>query len=127
MGSDSDWLPDLFASYLHSTINYNKSLTIITDSVTLRHETVQREFRARFKQDAPHKNNVFFKPCTKLTLHCNHIWTSEKGAHRYSLLLLRRHLGNWSLGAAASMRSELLVAPEKSGQFLLLTVYIVPV
>jgi hypothetical protein len=25
--------------------------------------TVQREFHARFKKDAPHKNNVFFKPC----------------------------------------------------------------
>jgi hypothetical protein len=27
--------------------------------------TVQREFRARFKKDAPHMNNVFLKPCTK--------------------------------------------------------------
>jgi hypothetical protein len=34
--------------------------------------TVQREFLALFKKDAPHKNNVFFKPCTKITLHCNH-------------------------------------------------------
>jgi hypothetical protein len=44
-----------------------------------------------------------------------------------SLLLLRRHLGNWCRGPAVSMRSELLVAHEKFGQFLLLTVYVVPV
>ena len=31
--------------------------------------TVPREFRARFRKDAP---CVFSKPCTKLTLHCNH-------------------------------------------------------
>ena len=31
--------------------------------------TVQREFRARFRKDAP---CVFSKPCTKLTLYCNH-------------------------------------------------------
>jgi hypothetical protein len=29
---------------------------------------VQREFHARFKKEAPHKNSVFFKPYTKLTL-----------------------------------------------------------
>jgi len=31
--------------------------------------TVQRQFRARFRKDAP---CVFSKPCRKLTLHCNH-------------------------------------------------------
>jgi len=43
------------------------------------------------------------------------------------LLFLRRHLGNWPHGPAVSMRSELLVAHEKFGQLLLLTVYVVPV
>ena len=59
--------------------------------------TVQREFRARFRKDAP------------------------------SLFLLRRHLGNWPRGPALSMRSELLVAHEKLGQLPLLTVCVVPV
>jgi hypothetical protein len=70
---------------------------------------------------------VFFKPCKKLTLHCNHRSGHLKKEHTESLLLLRRHLGNWSCGHAVSMRSELLVAHEKFGQFLLLTVYVVPV
>jgi hypothetical protein len=35
-------------------------------------------------------------------------------------------LGNWSCGPTVFMRSELLVAHEKLGQFLLLTVYVVP-
>jgi len=46
--------------------------------------------------------------------------------HKESLFLLRRHLGNWPRGPAVSMRSELLVEHEKLGQFLLLTVYVVP-
>jgi hypothetical protein len=57
--------------------------------------TAQRKFRARFIEDAPHKNSVFFKPCTKLTLHCNHRSAYLKTEHTESLLLLRRHLGNW--------------------------------
>ena len=65
--------------------------------------TVQREFRARFRKDAP---------CM---------------VHAESLFLLRRHLGNWPRGPAVSMRSELLVAHEKLGQLPLLTVYVVPV
>ena len=44
-----------------------------------------------------------------------------------NLFLLRRHLGNWPRGPAVSMRGELLVAHEKLGHFLLLTVYVVPV
>jgi hypothetical protein len=48
-----------------------------------------------------------------------------KTEHTESLLLLRRHLGNWSHGNAVSMRIELLVALEKVGQFSLLTVYVV--
>jgi len=70
---------------------------------------------------------VFSKPCTKLTLHCNHRSGHLKTEHTESLLLLRRHLGNWPRGPAVSMRSELLVAHEKLGQLPLLTVYVVPV
>jgi hypothetical protein len=40
-------------------------------------------------------------------------------------LLLRRHLGYWSRGPEVSMRSELLVAHGKLGQFPLLRVYVV--
>jgi hypothetical protein len=68
-----------------------------------------------------------FKPCTKLTLHCNHRSGHLKTEHIESLLLLRRHLGNWSRAPVVSMRSELLVAHEELGQFSLLTVYVVPV
>jgi hypothetical protein len=89
--------------------------------------TVQPEFRERFQKDTPHKNNVFYKQCTKLTLHCNHRSGHLKTEHTESLLLLLRHLGNWSRGPAVSMRSELLVAHEKLGQFPLLAVYVVPV
>ena len=38
---------------------------------------------------------VFSKPCTKLTLHCNHRSVHLKTEHTESLFLLRRHLGNW--------------------------------
>jgi len=86
--------------------------------------TVQREFRARFIRDAP---RVFSKPCTKLTLHCNHRSGHPKTEHTVSLFLLRRHLGNWPRGPAVSIRSELLVAHEKLGHLPLLTVYAVPV
>jgi len=54
--------------------------------------TVQREFRARFKKDAP---CVFSKRCTELTLHCNHRSGHLKTEHTERLFLLRRHLGNW--------------------------------
>jgi len=56
--------------------------------------TLQREFRARFRKDAPTRR----------------------------LFLLRRYLGNRPLGPAVCMRSELLLAHEKLGQLLLLTV-----
>ena len=38
---------------------------------------------------------VFSKPCTKLTLHCNHRSGHLKTEHTESLFLLRRHLGKW--------------------------------
>jgi hypothetical protein len=74
--------------------------------------TVQREFRAWFKRHM---------------MHCNHKSGHLKMEHTESLLLLRRHLGNWSHSPAVSMRSELLVAHGKRGQLPLLTVYVVPV
>jgi hypothetical protein len=43
-----------------------------------------------------HKRMSFFKLCTKLTLHCNHRSGHLKTEHTESLLLLWRHLGNWS-------------------------------
>ena len=79
-----------------------------------------------FRKDASCRC-VFSKPCTKLTLHCNHRSVHLKTEHTESLFLLRRHLWNWPRGSAVSMRSELLVAHEKLGQLLLLTVYVVPV
>ena len=68
-----------------------KSFCVLSFEVSRSVITVQREFRARFRKDAP----------------CMH--------------------GNWPRGPALSMRSELLVAREKLGQFPLLTVYVVPV
>jgi hypothetical protein len=53
---------------------------------------------------------VFFKPCTKLKLHHNHRSGHLETMYTESLLLLRRHLGNWSRGPAVSIRSELTVA-----------------
>ena len=38
---------------------------------------------------------VFSKPCTKLTLHCNHKSGHLKTEHTESVFLLRRHLGSW--------------------------------
>ena len=55
--------------------------------------TVQREFRTRFRKEAW---CVFSKPCTKLTLHCNHRSGHLKTEHTESLFLSRRHLGNGS-------------------------------
>jgi hypothetical protein len=49
--------------------------------------TVQREFHARFKKDTPEKN-VFFKPCTKLTQHCNQISGYLKTEHTERELLV---------------------------------------
>jgi hypothetical protein len=67
------------------------------------------------------------KPCTKLTLHCNHRSGHLKTEHTESLFLLRRLLGIWPRGPTVRMRSELLVVHEKLGQLPLLTVYVVPV
>jgi hypothetical protein len=60
------------------------------------------------QKDAPHKNNVFFKPFTKLILRCNHRSGHNETEHTESLLLLRRHLGSWSHGPEVRIRSELL-------------------
>jgi hypothetical protein len=91
------------------------------------YSSMQFEFRARFRNDAPDKNSVFFELCMGLMLHCNHRSGHLKTEHTESLLLLRCHLRDWSRGPALSKRSKLLVAHEKLGQFSLLTVYVVPV
>ena len=59
----------------------------------------------------------------KTHLHGGHLKTE----HTEILFLLQRHLGNWPRGPVVNMRSELLVAHEKLGQLVLLTVYFVPV
>ena len=96
--------------------------------LTLHGHNVRRQQQqlSTFRKDATARC-LFSKPCTKLTLHCNHRSGNLKTEHTESLFLLRRHLGNWPRGPAVSMRSELLVAHEKLGQLLLLTVYVVPV
>jgi len=68
--------------------------------------TVQREFRARFRKDAPGSC------CTVIT----DLDTSKRSTQKA-----------FSRGPAVSMRSELLVAHEKLGLLLLLMVYVVPV
>jgi hypothetical protein len=73
---------------------------------------MQREFRARFKNEIILMWCVFFKPCTKLTLHSNHRSEHLKTEHTESLLMMRHHLGNWYRGSAVSMRRELLSAWE---------------
>jgi hypothetical protein len=82
-------------------------------------------------QDAKEKDIlvlfVCFKPCTKLTLQCNHRSGHLKTEHTESLLLLRHHLGNWSRDPAISMRSDLLAVHEKLEQFPLLAAYVVPI
>jgi hypothetical protein len=54
---------------------------------------------------------MYFSNCARNSHRSGHIKTE----HAESLLLLGRHLGNWSRGPAVSMRSELVVAHEKRG------------
>ena len=67
--------------------------------LTLHGHNVHRQQRQLSKflslEKTHHAWCVFSKPCTKLTLHCNH-WSGHlKTEHTESLFLLRRHLGNW--------------------------------
>jgi hypothetical protein len=101
--------------YVTISVNYAQQIYILFLIVFL------------FKEDAAHKNNVFFKPYTKLTPHCNHRSGHVKTEHSESLLLLRRHLENWSCGPAVRMSCELLLANKKFGQLPLLTMYVMPV
>ena len=57
-----------------------KRLSVLRFEVSRSVNTVQREFRARFRKDAPWC--VFPKPCTKLTLHCIHRSGHLKTEHR---------------------------------------------
>ena len=71
-----------------------KAFCVLRFEVSRSMITVQREYRARFRKDAP-AGCVFSKPCTILALHCNHRSGHLKTEHTESLFLLRRHLGNW--------------------------------
>jgi hypothetical protein len=64
----------------------------------------ERVFRSLFKKDVILVWRIFLKPYAKLTLHCNHRFGPLRTEYTESLLLLRRHFGNWSRG----MKSELL-------------------
>ena len=85
--------------------------------------TMQREFRAQFRKDAPagasFLNRARNSCCTVIT----DLETSKRSTQKVfsccDTIL--------ETGPAVSMRSELLVAHEKLGQLLLLTVYVVPV
>jgi hypothetical protein len=120
-------LPMLTAGLVSKMESQQKAFCVLSLEVSRSVITVQRESRAQFKKHIILVWYVFFKPCTKLALHRNHRSGHLKTEHTESFLLLRRHLRNWSCGPAVSMRSELLLAHEKLGQFPLLTVYVVPV
>jgi hypothetical protein len=77
-------------------LQQEKAFCVLCFEVSRSVITVQGEFHAWFKKNAPHKNNAFFKPCMKLMLHCNY-----RSGH---------HLGNWPRGSTVSLRSELPVA-----------------
>jgi hypothetical protein len=101
-----------------------KAFCILRFEVSRSIITVQREFRARFKKDTPHNNNVFLNRARN-SCSTNHICGHLKTEHTGSILLLQRHLGNWSRGSAISMTSKLLIAHEILAQFPLLTIFVV--
>jgi len=72
-----------------------KAFCVLRFEVSRSVTTVQREFLVPARC-------VFSKPCTKLTLHCNHRSGHLKTEHTESRFLLRRHLGNWPRGPAVS-------------------------
>jgi hypothetical protein len=77
--------------------------------------TAQCEFRARFKKKThPTRIMYFFKPCTKLTLHCNH----RSGAHRKPF---RTTTPSWKLVPRPRSKHD------KLGEFPLLAVCVVAV
>jgi hypothetical protein len=88
-----------------------KSFRVLRLGVSISVIPLQCEFRAGFKRHYSYVLRLF-QTCTELTLHCNHRSELLKTEHTESLLLLRRHLGNWPRGPAVSMRSELLVAQD---------------
>jgi hypothetical protein len=61
-------------------LQQEKAFCVLRFEVSRSVITVQREFHDGLKKDAPYENNLFFKPCTKLMLHCNHVckpWDSQ--------------------------------------------------
>jgi hypothetical protein len=130
----------------------SRRLSVLRFEVSRSVITVQHEFRARFRNEAPHKNNV-----TRWYRQFADTWCRSTGRPRVSddniervrqefqrspcksvarasdtfhtvifgmlnSLLARRQLGTWFLGPAVSKSSELLIAHEKLWQFLLVTV-----
>jgi len=83
--------------------------------------TVQREFRARFRKEAP---CVFSTPCTNSRCTVIIDLETSKRSTQKAFSCCDAIL---ETGPAVSMGSELLVAHEKLGQLPLLTVYVVPV
>jgi len=85
--------------------------------------TVQREFRARFRKDAPagasFLNRARNSRCTVIRDLDTSKRSTQKAFSCCDAIL--------ETGPTVRMRSRLLVAHEKLGQLLLLTVYLVPV
>ena len=70
------------------------SLPDISQSAKVGHDFPQSTWEHGLEK-THHAWCVFSKPCTKVTLHCNHRYGHLKTEHTESLFLLRRHLGNW--------------------------------
>jgi hypothetical protein len=71
------------------TSQQEKSFCVLRFEVFRSVATMQQEFRAHFKKDLILVWCITFKPCTKLTLHCNHKSGHFKTEHTESLLALR--------------------------------------
>jgi len=91
---------------------HEKAFCVLRFEVSRSVITVQREFRARFRKDAPAR-------CTVITDLDSSKRSTQKAFSCCDAIL--------ETGPVVTMRSELLVACEKLGQLLLLTVYVVPV
>jgi hypothetical protein len=84
--------------------------------------TVQHGFRARFKKDASYKNNVFFKTCTKLMLHCNHRVFRFRSRFSFHRPLYAHHYLSSGAGTirqtVADMPSGLCLTPTKDTNWI---------
>jgi hypothetical protein len=85
---------------------FQKLINVFPFEVSRSVITVQHKFLAQFKKYFILVWCAFFKPYTKLTLHCYHRTGHLKTEQTECLLLLRCHLGNWSCGPAGSITSN---------------------